>query len=459
MSSRLERAREAQRKVDLAFALRNAHKPDLPVSSGVPQTANPVASTDPHTAVPLLSEQCTPDVEPNPSTAHRAVAQNHNPSPSLRTEAQQHASRENGAKSSGPVTDAGKAASSKNALKHGLCSANLRNLPPDVRAEVLAEVELLCRSHKPQNHSEQRLVEIAALSAVRFLRLETAERAIAQSRVRKARRAWSEERQADVRRLLESLRKSSDNAEETRRALVATTHGCRALARVLRAEARRLELPDSRFDRGLPLRACGLPYEPLHPDDLDGRLLTFWRAVYAMEDSSGIALAKNRTHPALWMRLTQDAPSLEAARADVIAFLYEQSGALMIRSRNVWRSVDRAERREATDRAMFDQSPEAKLLARYMNDAARTHRQSISALIAMQKHRERQAKDAAADYATTPARNEPTAAETYTRSTFISETSPAIEPASLAPCAETEGASAVPLPTAVEIPDPMPPPS
>jgi hypothetical protein len=345
-----------------------------------------------------------------------------------RTSDQQHASRENGTKSHGPITDAGKARSSANALKHGLCSANLRNLPPDVRAEVLAEVELLCRSHKPQNHSEQRLVEIAALSAVRFLRLETAERAIAQSRVRKARRAWSEERQADVRRLLESLRKSSDNAEESRRALVATTHGCRALARLLRAEARRLELPGTRLDRGLPLRACGLPYEPLHPDDLDGRLLTFWRAVYAMEDSSGTALSKNRTDPALWMRLTQGAPTLDEARADVIAFLYEQSEALMIRSRNIWRSVDRAERREATDRAMFDASPEAKLLARYMNDAARTHRQSISALIAMQKHRERQAKDAAADYGTPPARNEPTASESDRRQWVASSMPPAQSP-------------------------------
>jgi hypothetical protein len=392
MSSRLERAREAQRKVDLAFALRNAQNPVLPVSSGVPQPTNPVASTDPHTAVPQISEQCRDN--PDASTAHRAVAQNHNPSPAQRTDDQQRAARENGAKSSGPITDVGKMRSRINATKHGMRCQSVATLPSDMRAEVQAEIELLNRRYRPADHLEQRLVEMAALACVRHLRLETAERAAAQARVRGARRAWNMQRVADVAALMERLTRNDDAA--ARAALVATTHGCRALARLLRTEARRLELPDTQLDRGAPLRACGLPYEPLHPDDLDGHLLTFWRAVYAMQDSSGIALAKNRTHPTLWMRLTQDAPTLEAARADVIAFLYEQSEALMIRSRNIWRDYDAPARDEAAHLAAFDPSPEGKLLARYMNEAARTFRQSIMTLESVRKGEARRRKEEAA---------------------------------------------------------------
>lgn len=150
----------------------------------------------------------------------------------FRSAAQLRASRENGKKSHGPKTEAGKANSRKNALKHGLSSQNPAILPPNLQLEVAAEVELFTRDLKPQNHVELRLVETAALATVRFLRLSHAEVNMAQERARAAVPNWRNARQAQVCALAKQLDAARLGATaEALAALKRTSHGCMLLSK------------------------------------------------------------------------------------------------------------------------------------------------------------------------------------------------------------------------------------
>jgi hypothetical protein len=86
----------------------------------------------------------------------------------MRTQAQSDASRANGAKSRGPVSREGKAASSKNATKHGLLSQTLI-----VKGESAERFEghlaALVAEFEPETETEMALVE--KLAAARWRQL------------------------------------------------------------------------------------------------------------------------------------------------------------------------------------------------------------------------------------------------------------------------------------------------
>lgn len=323
-----------------------------------------------------------------------------------RTEAQKAAARANGAKSHGPVTDEGKARSRANAVKHGYRSQLIETAPPDLRAEVAAEVDLYCREKKPRNHVEMRLVEVAALATARLLRLETSERARAQQRVRQARRAWNDERTAEVEQLLSQL-KGTDGHAATRRKLLATSHGCRALERLLRAEARRLTMPGTTFDQGVPLRICDQPGTPTHPDHLIGHRLELWRAIYALETEESRKSARCVIPRAMWPLLFDAPPNGDSAREHIIAFLNKKADALARLAQIIWDRSDAADRAEAPDRALADTSPDGRLIARYINDSNRMLHQAERALRAVRRAEKQ--RDGEDDDTATP--NEPSALE------------------------------------------------
>ena len=74
------------------------------------------------------------------------------PEPARRSPAQIEAARRNGARSCGPATPEGKARSSRNALKHGLASAQ-HLVDSGARRDGLSEAD----PHVPAKLAEQRL--------------------------------------------------------------------------------------------------------------------------------------------------------------------------------------------------------------------------------------------------------------------------------------------------------------
>jgi hypothetical protein len=83
---------------------------------------------------------------------------------------QSEASRQNGAKSHGPVTPEGQAKSSQNALRHGLTAAVvvLRRENPEEFKKLLGSY---IHDFRPADQSQQDLVETLAATRWRFNRL------------------------------------------------------------------------------------------------------------------------------------------------------------------------------------------------------------------------------------------------------------------------------------------------
>jgi hypothetical protein len=92
----------------------------------------------------------------------------------MRTKKQKAASRRNARLSTGPKTPAGKAASSMNALRHGL-RARTVVLPNEKQADFDEMLLALQNQFQPQNPTEQHLVDQAAIAQWKLVRAETYE--------------------------------------------------------------------------------------------------------------------------------------------------------------------------------------------------------------------------------------------------------------------------------------------
>jgi hypothetical protein len=86
-----------------------------------------------------------------------------------RSEAQREASRQNGAQSHGPVTEEGKAISSRNALRHGLV-ANTVLIPGESAEEFQRLLASQIVEFEPQTPNELMLVEAMVIAKWRQMR-------------------------------------------------------------------------------------------------------------------------------------------------------------------------------------------------------------------------------------------------------------------------------------------------
>jgi hypothetical protein len=95
--------------------------------------------------------------------------------PDPRTSARARASRSNGAKSRGPTTAAGKARSSRNALRHGVRARAHLPLPHERAAEFAAFAAALIAELAPQSPLQTVLAERIAVAAWRLARADRLE--------------------------------------------------------------------------------------------------------------------------------------------------------------------------------------------------------------------------------------------------------------------------------------------
>ncbi len=91
------------------------------------------------------------------------------------SELKSETSRANGAKSHGPTTAAGKEASSRNALKHGMTARNTYILECERAEEFQAFLAEHLAIHRPYTPPEKELVEQMAIARWRIRRFVTAE--------------------------------------------------------------------------------------------------------------------------------------------------------------------------------------------------------------------------------------------------------------------------------------------
>ena len=159
--------------------------------------------------------------------------------------AQMNANRENAQKSTGPRTTAGKAASSRNGLKHGLC-ADKHLLPGEDPEDFLALVHDLLNTFHPVGEGEEKLVLRMAADQWRLDRIFPMEAGILRDRFYGVahKDKYRQERYADDKEEAEEdgdpippPPAPADERDLAARAFIADCVGSNALAKLARYES------------------------------------------------------------------------------------------------------------------------------------------------------------------------------------------------------------------------------
>src|SRR4051794_14679415 len=133
--------------------------------------------------------------------------------------------RQNASHSTGPKTAAGKAKSSRNAVKHGLCAEKLA-LPNEDPAALAARAQEWTAHYKPRNPGEAYLVTTAVRATIQLDRGDAYQTATLSTQVRSAQDRWDQEQYNHVEKMVELLSTEETNAV---RGFRQTAQGCRWL--------------------------------------------------------------------------------------------------------------------------------------------------------------------------------------------------------------------------------------
>jgi hypothetical protein len=186
-------------------------------------------------------------------------------------------SRRNGAKSRGPVTDAGKAISSRNSTKHGFY-AKVHNLPDESREETDRLRARWYGDVAPKTVVEEFLTEDCFQANLRANRVHRAYRALVARQQDAATAPWHDRRDDEVGRLLNELREAAD-ARSILTRLRSTSLGLAALSREWGLLGAVLEqqgywLPE---DLNVAVLLSGVPLRPtMFAEDEDAYRLHLW---------------------------------------------------------------------------------------------------------------------------------------------------------------------------------------
>ncbi len=296
------------------------------------------------------------------------------------SERKRAANRSNAQKSTGPRTEAGKAQSRRNALKHGLCAVVIA-VPDEDPALFDARLELWDRELNPAGLDSSRyLVTMAVRHSVQLDRCDLAHTARIADLARNADAAHREARSKEVEELARMLKDDNDIAV---RRLKSFPEGCEYLAKQWRLLEPTLVDPAhwDKQDESEALKLLGdvrpykaqasspLALDTLAIDDhralarrlrLNERAQVDWMAKYKDEDERQFD----------YERLPMLADRSERAVAGLKALIDAQVAGLLGR-RDLLIEQEGPSRSEATYRARFDASDAGKLLHRYEGDHER----------------------------------------------------------------------------------------
>lgn len=262
-------------------------------------------------------------------------------------------------KPTGPATEAGRRASSRNSFKHGF-SGSGKVLPDDLRDEVHAKRDAYADHFQPAGPIEAELVFQMALGSVRMFRISRADEAQTDERVRHAVRRWDENRDDEVRRLAGRL---DAEPAESARLLRRIAEGTDYLADEWHALKDSLletgSWTDAQAVRGL--RLLGMNNEP--GDHSTQGLADYWLDVEAARSGD------------------------DSGRDALAAIADQEIEELVTLGDQLWNQFDQPDRLDAPRRALFDASPEGVKRSRYLADAERLFYRSLNELTRLQAQR------------------------------------------------------------------------
>jgi hypothetical protein len=292
------------------------------------------------------------------------------------SEARIRANQQNARLSTGPKTEAGKGRSRRNALKHGLTGGGIV-LADDVQGELEAELQSFHQALKPAEGLEARLVEQAALGSVRRNRVSAALEAHLRRRQRNAVRDWDEARDAEVAALMERLDRDPVGALA---GLRRTAEGCDALADAWDELSEALD-EQGTWDDGQVRRALRLLGEPALPAARDRTTASaLWPDILGCCPESSAAGWDSGFGGA-----PATLPDPVTARANLSEFIAAIRADLAELGDRLWERHDKPDRDEAPLRALYDDSPEARRLARYEVESHRMMHKALDALAKLRR--------------------------------------------------------------------------
>ncbi|MEW4568121.1 hypothetical protein AB1L88_09660 [Tautonia sp. JC769] len=270
----------------------------------------------------------------------------------------------------GPRTEAGKLASSFNAVSHGLTAR--RPLCDEEAERLILIADRWVAKHLPQTDSEEALIRSAAMEYVRYLRCADAEEARLQPATREAVRRWEESRRHAIRRKAQGLR---DDPEAVVSQLQASAFGIDWLVRHWQTL---LHLLDSGqgwagSDLDTALRLTGRTAEFEDDPHVDARRL---RDLVARVSPGAI-------RPDAAPGLADDPDALARLRALVVDRIDRLRDLRPI----AWDDEEGPQRLAVETAALLDTSKDGQLRQRYRREALRDMQRSLSMVVNLKVER------------------------------------------------------------------------